>query len=175
MHRSYCTAATMIPAVSNISGFLRDNLKDLAGAAALILRRDYNISVTAAGMEAFVETIKVDRFGLNHDFIEANNLTWIDNLETGSGRSLDDPKHEDHFKPYVQDYIRRFGVRKCEANALVVAPEAGRRLCREAIGRYIDEDALDRYEERLQEPREELRRAIYERFGVGEPPDDGAD
>ena len=44
---------------------------------------------------------------------------WINNLETASGKRLDDPKHPDHKKPYVQDYIREFGVRKREANALV--------------------------------------------------------
>jgi hypothetical protein len=44
----------------------------------------------------------IDRFGLDYDFIEANGLTWIDNLETGSGKSLADPKHPDHLKPYVK-------------------------------------------------------------------------
>jgi len=42
------------------------------------------------------------RFGLNKDFIERNRLTWIDNLETSSGKRLDDNKHNDHNKPYVQ-------------------------------------------------------------------------
>ena len=30
--------------------------------------------------------------------------------------------HNDYVKDYVQNYINEFGVRKCEANALVVAP-----------------------------------------------------
>ena len=34
--------------------------------------------------------VVIDRFGLNLDFIQANNLSWIDNLITGSGKSLDD-------------------------------------------------------------------------------------
>jgi hypothetical protein len=74
---------------------------------------------------------------LNADFIEANGLSWIDNLETSSGGRLDDPRHTDHRKPYVQTYIREFGVRKCEANPLVVTPEAGRQLCRDAILQYV--------------------------------------
>ena len=54
----------------------------------------------------------IDRFGLNRDFIEANNLTWIEGLgtsgdadEDGKGKDLSDPTHKDHYKPYVQDYL----------------------------------------------------------------------
>src|SRR5262249_51491407 len=36
------------------------------------------------------DNLIIERFGLNFDFIEANNLTWIDNLETSSGQRLDD-------------------------------------------------------------------------------------
>ena len=102
----------------------------------------------------------IERFGLNLDFIEANNLTWIDNLETSSGGRLDDPRHPDHDKRYVQDYIAAFGVRKCEANALVVAPEIGRQLCRDAILRHVSADAPRRYQRRLQTARRDLRRII---------------
>jgi hypothetical protein len=155
-----------------ISGFLRDNLRDMAGAAALLLRRNHDLSTTTAQMERFVDEIIIDRFGLNYDFIEATGLTWIDNLETGSGKNLASPDHEDHFKSSVQDYIRQFGPRKCEANALVVNPTAARELCRQAILQYIDANALNEYEERLQEPRDELQQAIYDKFGVGDPPED---
>lgn len=105
----------------------------------------------------------INRFGLNADFIDTNGLTWIDNLETSSGGQLDDPDHNDHGKEYVQDYIRRFGVRKCEANALVVAPEMGRQLCRDAILAYVPEDAPARYEHKLRRARSRLRRALRER------------
>jgi hypothetical protein len=37
------------------------------------------------------------------------SITWIDNLETGSNEDLGDPKHRDHHKPYVQNYIAKFG------------------------------------------------------------------
>ena len=79
------------------------------------------------------DNLAIIRFGLNADFINEHGLTWIDNLETASGEQLDDPDHADHDKRYVQDYIAEFGVRKCEANALVVEPEVGRQLCRDAI------------------------------------------
>jgi hypothetical protein len=99
----------------------------------------------------------ISRFGLNVDFIEANRLSWIDNLETSSGGRLDDPGHADHWKPYVQDYIREFGVRKCEANALVVAPQAGRQLCRDAILQHIPATAVTAYQEKLASVRAQLQ------------------
>lgn len=95
----------------------------------------------------------IDRFGLNAEFIDANGLSWAHNLETSSGGRLDDPKHKDHEKPYVQDYIRAHGIRKCEANALVVRESAGRQLCRDAILRYIDDEAPLDYAQSLAAPR----------------------
>jgi hypothetical protein len=103
------------------------------------------------------------RFGLNADFIDRHGLTWIDNLETSSGVQLDDPNHNDHDKAYVQDYIAEFGVRKCEANALVVEPEVGRQLCRDAILKHIPTDAVERYERKLDRVRKQLRKALRER------------
>jgi hypothetical protein len=100
------------------------------------------------------------RFGLNADFINENGLTWIDNLETSSGKRLDDENHTDHDKAYVQDYITEFGVHKCEANALVVKPEVGRQLCRDAILEHIPADVVERYERKLDRLREQLRLAL---------------
>lgn len=110
------------------------------------------------------ENLIIDRFGINADFIEEHRLTWIDNLVTGSGKDLTDPRHPDHGKPYVQDYLRRFGARKVEANALVVAPQAGRRLFRKAIERYLGDigQARREFELRLELPRRQLR----ERFAA---------
>jgi hypothetical protein len=100
------------------------------------------------------------RFGLNADFIDRHNLTWIDNLETSSGEQLNDPNHNDHNKAYVQEYIARFGIRKCEANALVVEPDLGRQLCRDAILQFVSRDAAERYQRRLKRVRLQLRRAL---------------
>src|SRR5262249_8100131 len=104
--------------------------------------------------------LHIERFGLNYDFIQKHRLTWIDNLETSSGGRLDDPHHNDHDKQYVQDYIAKFGVRKCEANALVTRAEAGRALCRSAILRYVPAEAPQIYEESLRTEREAVRREI---------------
>jgi hypothetical protein len=44
-----------------------------------------------------------------------NRLTWIENLETRSGRSLADPRHKDHGADYVQGHLKAFGPRKVAA------------------------------------------------------------
>jgi hypothetical protein len=128
------------PGGLQISEYLRSNLWELTEAV------DYMPS-----------DLVIDRFGLNYDFIIENNLTWIDNLETGSGQRLDHPRHKDHHKPYVQDYLKQFGARKVEANALVVRPEAGRALCEQAILNYVDPNVAEDYGLKLAEMRDELR------------------
>ncbi len=135
------------PGGLNISDFLRSNLNDIGDA-----------------VDWYPTDLTIERFGLNADFIEANRLTWIDNLETSSGGRLDDPRHPDHHKSYVQSYLQRFSARKVEANALVVRPEAGRELCRQAILRHVPADAVRRYEERLRPVRAELRDEIAHRL-----------
>lgn len=95
--------------------------------------------------------LKVERFGLNFDFIEENNLTWIDNLESGSGKNMALMDNR-----IIRDYIEQYGERKCEANALIVVPDAARNLCRESIEEWVDEDALGRFEEKEEQVRNEL-------------------
>jgi len=110
------------------------------------------------------ENLIIERFGLNSDFIASAGLSWIDNLITGSGKDLGDSKHPDHNKPYVQDYLSKYGRRKCEANALVTAPELGRQLCRDAIRKYISDEAIEEYEEQIQQQRYEVKEAVENRF-----------
>jgi hypothetical protein len=101
----------------------------------------------------------IDRFGLNADFIDREiPQSWTNNLITSSG--VADPDHEDHDKPYVQNYLRQFGARKVEANALVVRPEAGRQLCLDAIRRYIPDDLLSDFEARREAARQDARSAV---------------
>jgi hypothetical protein len=132
------------PGGLNISNFLRPNFEDLSGAVGWS-----------------PESLIIDRFGLDYDFIEREGLTWIDNLITSQGEyPLDDPRHPDHRKSYVQDYLAAYGARKVEANALVTRPEAGRELCRQAILKYVPASAPRRYLKRLKPLRAELRREI---------------
>jgi hypothetical protein len=104
--------------------------------------------------------LTIERFGLNADFIEMHDLTWIDGLKTGSGKDLGDSKHKQHNHAFVQDYIAEHGKRKVEANALVVRPEAGRHLCRESIERHLDMSAIATYERSLAEQRAQVKSAM---------------
>jgi hypothetical protein len=138
------------PGGLNISDWLRANLEELAGAVGW-----------------HPDNLIINRFGLDYEFIERLGLTWIDNLETGSGRRLDDPKHPDHCKSYVQDYLRRFGARKVEANALIVRPNEGRELCRQAILKYLPKTAPADYKKRLKPHRDALKQALVKRLAGG--------
>lgn len=110
------------------------------------------------------QSLNIKRFGLDYDFIIANKLTWIDNLITsrknadGSVRDLADPSHPNHHLPYVQDYLKKYGPRKCESNALIIKPKEGRALCQQKIEEYLGKDAKDRFRER----REEVVRIVDE-------------
>jgi hypothetical protein len=131
------------PGGLRIAEFLHKNLADLSDAVGWS-----------------PDNLIIDRFGLNPDFIRRHRLIWIDNLETSSGERLDDPNHHDHNKEYVQSYIKKHGIRKVEANALVVCPEAARELCREAILKYISQPALEQYRRRLAAEQRKVQRAV---------------
>jgi hypothetical protein len=140
------------PGGLQISGFIRSNYDDLSNAVGWSPRN-----------------LIIERFGLDYDFIIAQRLTWIDNLERGGGKHpLNDPRHNDHLKPYVQSYLEQFGARKCEANALVTRPGAGRELCQAAILRHIDQDGIREYESNLAEIREELGLLVRQKLADGE-------
>jgi hypothetical protein len=60
--------------------------------------------------------------------------------------------------PYVQEYIKKYGVRKVEANAIVVVPDKARELCRSAIEKYLGRDALDRFRRKQERVLEEFKK-----------------
>ncbi|MBA7505091.1 hypothetical protein ES706_03754 [subsurface metagenome] len=145
-----------------ISDFLRSNLEDLM-----------NITWSDGTGGYDPANLIIDRFGLNYDFIERNHLTWIENLITGSKKNLADPSHPNHHLPYVQEYLRTVGERKCEANALVVRPREAEGLVRGWIERGSDlwpglgPDALKRFGRKREAVRKELRE-FRERTGLDE-------
>lgn len=111
----------------------------------------------------YPDNLIVDRFGLNWDFIIDANLSLINNLETAGGyiakvegdnmvqgKTNNGRPHPDFNKPSTQEYLKKYGVVKCEANALVVNPNAGRRLCAYAIEKYLGYDVFDRFDEKKQ-------------------------
>jgi hypothetical protein len=135
-----------------ISDFLRKNLEDLKDI------------VWEDGTEGYdPSNLIVDRFGLNYDDIVRLGLTWIDNLITGSGKDLADPSHPDYHLPYVQEYLQKYGPRKCEANAIVVRPKEAQEFVRNWIKNGSDlwpglgSDALARFEAKRENVRRELR------------------
>jgi DNA topoisomerase VI subunit B len=134
------------PGGLNISNQFKENLRQLKKAVGFL-----------------PDFIEVERFGLNSDFIKKEGLSWIENLDTKSG-SLADTSHKDHNKNYVQDYIKQFGVRKCEANSLVVRPETGRQLLTDTILKYITESQIDEYNSALAEHQDIVKQLIEQRF-----------
>lgn len=96
------------------------------------------------------EGLIIERFGLNAEDIEKYGLMWIENVRTGSGRTLSD------YDPYVVEY----GRRKCESNALFKNDEtlkAGEEICRRAIEKYYGEDALERFRRKEEASKEKLK------------------
>jgi hypothetical protein len=128
-----------------ISDFLKKNIGDL---------RDI---IWEDGGEGYnPEELEIVRFGLDYEFIQEHKLTWIPNLITGSKRNLADPSHKNYHMKYLQDYIRKYGVRKCEANAIVPMPIEAKKLVKDTIIRYLGKNAASRFEKKRQTVRDEV-------------------
>jgi hypothetical protein len=137
----YC--GDLDPGGLHISEFIRSNLEDLSGAVGWS-----------------PDNLVIDRFGIDKTFVNKHRMTWIENLHTSKGEyPLDDRRHRDHSKEYVQSYLAEYGARKVEATALIVpriAPHA-RALCRRAILKYLPASAPAEYQSSLELPRQKLR------------------
>lgn len=138
-----------------ISETLRKNLEDVAAVRWEDGSSGYDPS-----------SLQILRFGLERDFILKNKLTWIDNLITGSGKDLGSSAHPNFGLPYVANYLRTVGRRKCEANSIVTAPEMGRLLCERTILRILGSDAEERFERKTELAAERIQKAI-EDSGAG--------
>jgi hypothetical protein len=134
-----------------ISDYIMDNLNELKNA---VVEEDDD-SLVPVGRSP--DNLVIDRFGLNIDFINRHRLTWIDNLETSSGKNLADPDHRDFGRPYVQEYLRKYGARKVEANALVTHPREARQLCLGAIRKYVSLNGVGKYKRWLEGERQKAR------------------
>jgi hypothetical protein len=134
-----------------ISRSLRANFEDVLVAfkATFPEHKDFDL-----------DKVAIDRFGLDDKFIERHRLSWTNGLITGSGLDLGDPSHRKHLEHDVQSYIRRFGERKVEADAMVTRPQAGRDLCEKAILQHIDLNGIAEYEQERRQKRQEMRQAL---------------
>lgn len=145
-----------------ISDKLVDNLEDLK-------KCDFGeIPLTDHDVEEVADSIIIDRFGLDYSFIQKEGLTWIENLETGSGKNLADPSHEDHDKDYVQNWLKKYGAKKVEANALVTRPKKGRDLLQSTIEKYLGKDPEKKYEKNLEMERNKVKDSLTQ-LGLKEP------
>jgi len=128
------------------------------------LRRTIMSCANIKGLDWDDPEFEVVNIGLTEEQISDLGLMKINNLETGGGRDLSDPRHPDHFKRYVQDYIARFGVWKCEANALVGNPRGAEALLESEINRFIPRthprDVAERNEPGQAEVRAEIARLV---------------
>jgi len=139
-----------------ISEFIRSNLADLSE----IEWEDYTSGYDPEGLE-------IVRFGLNSDFIEKHNLTWIDNLITGGKKHLDlsDKSHRNHYMDYVQNYLKTYGVKKCEANAIVPMPKIARELVEGTIIDFLGVDAVKRFDKKTNAIRRKVK-AFRKKVGL---------
>lgn len=139
-----------------ISDFIMSNLLDLK----YISWEDGETGYDPSGL-------LIERFGLNYDFIEKHNLTWIDNLITGSGKNLASSSHKNRNQPYVIEYINKYGVRKCEANAIVPMPDIARKYVEDVIISFLGDDALDRFNDKRAEVIEQIEN-YQDEMGIAE-------
>lgn len=105
---------------------------------------------------------EVVNIGLTEEQIDRLGLMKIENLETGGGRDLSNPRHPDHYKPYVQDYMAEFGVWKVEANALVADPEQAVQIFEDAVEPFIPARHLGNVIRRNRPGQDQVREAISE-------------
>jgi hypothetical protein len=106
------------------------------------LERTLRSCLNIKGLDWDDPDFRVVNIGLTEQQIDDLDLMRIYNLETGGRKDLSNPHHKDHYKPYVQDYLSRFGVWKCEANALVSRPEAAVALFEDAVQEFIPRSHL---------------------------------
>jgi predicted Zn finger-like uncharacterized protein len=112
-----------------------------------------NLEDCERGMGWTPHNLIIERFGLNKDDIDRYNLTWIENLKTGSGRESSDWR-----------YIEKYGKRKCESNALFKNDEtlkAGEEICRNAIEKFYGSEARERFKKKEENSRQKLK-PIYD-------------
>ncbi len=120
-----------------IGSKMKKNIADLINCIDLKGRTGWN-----------PENLIVDPFLLSYEFIQENNLLWIENLISGSG------KPPNKKLQYIKDYIAKYGERKVEANALIVVEEESRELFESTILNYLGDNPFEIYDRAIKEDQE---------------------
>jgi hypothetical protein len=109
------------------------------------------------------ENLIIDHFGLTIDFIEQNDILWIDNLITGGKRDLGklykqykDGKENIKIFDYEIKYIEQHGIRKCEANAILPIRNMAIKECEDTIRKYLGDNPFEVYDKKIKENQEEV-------------------
>lgn len=108
----------------------------------------------------------VDKFGLTIDFIENNDILWIDNLITGGKRNLGNlyKQYKDGKKVKLYDYeiayIEKYGIRKCEANAILPIRKIAIEQCEKTIQKYLGVNPFEVYNKKVKKNRNEVTKLM---------------
>lgn len=125
------------------------------------LRKNINDLKKTTGWDS--KNLIIDRFGLNYDFIIDNELSWINNLMTSGKKDLSNPKHQDFKKYNVGEWIKKYGAKKVEANAIITIPELARKLFFETLVNYIPEKEFENYDKMKKEGQREIDNLVSEK------------
>ena len=128
-----------------------------------LLKGDFEELSTFTGWNP--ANLEVERIGLGYNFIQDNHLIWVEDLKSAKGKDMSKPTHPSYKTYRVAEYIEKYGIRKCEANAIVVVPELGRKMLQDFIDKWLGEDAYKDYLSALETERSRAKELIEEKEG----------
>lgn len=108
------------------------------------------------------ENLIINKFGLTIDFIEENDILWIDNLITGGKRNLGNiytqykAGKDVKIYDYEIQYIEEYGIRKCEANAILPIRKIAIQQCEDTIQKYLGDNPFEVYNKKIKENQKEV-------------------
>jgi len=138
------------PAGIKIAETLRKNIKDLEKAT-----------------KWDPKNLIIDHFGLTIDFINENDISWIENLITGGKRNLGilynqhkEGKENIKIYDYEIKYIEKYGVRKCEANAILPVRDIAIKQCENVIVKYLGGNPFEVYDKEIKRVQKEITKLM---------------
>lgn len=107
-------------------------------------------------LKPWLDEMEHIRVGINEDFIQEHDISWIENLESASGKPADTSKS------WVSNYVQQHGRRKVEANALITSDVRGdaQEEFEEILDDYIGKDAPLKYNRQKLEEQKEVEEMI---------------